>query len=190
MSILWLNVLLIFTTFPGIIYVLFNAISIFRYLKMSTIYLGTLIVLVFFDCCVLDKKILILVLVILLLPLGYASFEKKLLNLNRNILLKNMNYFRLIVMFPLFEELNFRYFLYLETKMLSISVIAFIILSTLSFFLTHLLYQGISAYIKLLFSFGQAVLLVLSNSIILVILVHIIFNILVFLDRLSVKREW
>ncbi|WP_367600674.1 CPBP family glutamic-type intramembrane protease [Limosilactobacillus fermentum] len=101
-----------------------------------------------------------------------------------------MNYFRLIVMFPLFEELNFRYFLYLETKMLSISVIAFIILSTLSFFLTHLLYQGISAYIKLLFSFGQAVLLVLSNSIILVILVHIIFNILVFLDRLSVKREW
>ncbi|MGX7774230.1 CPBP family glutamic-type intramembrane protease [Limosilactobacillus fermentum] len=103
---------------------------------------------------------------------------------------KSGNYFRLIVMFPLFEELNFRYFLYLETKMLSISVIAFIILSTLSFFLTHLLYQGISAYIKLLFSFGQAVLLVLSNSIILVILVHIIFNILVFLDRLSVKREW
>ncbi|WP_425482882.1 CPBP family intramembrane glutamic endopeptidase [Listeria valentina] len=97
--------------------------------------------------------------------------------------------FLVLYSYPILEEVNFRYFIYLYGTLFNYSSIQYLLIATLTFFLSHLVYQGNSSLIKIIFSFIQTVLFLLTQNIFLCIFIHISFNIFVYLTNNYYKKN-
>ncbi|HDI1146318.1 TPA: CPBP family intramembrane metalloprotease, partial [Staphylococcus aureus] len=86
---------------------------------------------------------------------------------------------------PILEELNFRYFLYNFSLIYHYHYIQYIILSVLTFVFSHFLYQGKSSIIKIFFATMQTLIYLCFRDIFINIIVHKIFNILVFSSQMK-----
>ncbi|WP_354417249.1 CPBP family glutamic-type intramembrane protease [Vagococcus lutrae] len=88
-----------------------------------------------------------------------------------------------VVLYPVIEEINFRYNLFQIMTTLNFSNFQFMILSTLSFTITHVISQGNRSLIKLFFALYQSLIFVVFENIYLNILTHVIFNFFVSIDK-------
>ncbi|EBF6126249.1 CPBP family intramembrane metalloprotease, partial [Listeria monocytogenes] len=114
---------------------------------------------------------------------------KKLLTIYK----KNKIIIQSIVWFPVLEEIIFRFFIYQYCELFDFSNIQYILLATFSFVIAHIFYQGVSSIVKILFSFILSILFLLTLNIFLTIIIHCIFNFLVYIVRTSKyenHRNW
>ncbi|WP_321221015.1 CPBP family intramembrane glutamic endopeptidase, partial [Listeria monocytogenes] len=102
---------------------------------------------------------------------------KKLLTIYK----KNKIIIQSIVWFPVLEEIIFRFFIYQYCELFDFSNIQYILLATFSFVIAHIFYQGVSSIVKILFSFILSILFLLTLNIFLTIIIHCIFNFLVYI---------
>ncbi|HEM1135727.1 TPA: CPBP family intramembrane metalloprotease, partial [Listeria monocytogenes] len=79
----------------------------------------------------------------------------------------------------------FRFFIYQYCELFDFSNIQYILLATFSFVIAHIFYQGVSSIVKILFSFILSILFLLTLNIFLTIIIHCIFNFLVYIVRTS-----
>ncbi|WP_240046863.1 CPBP family intramembrane glutamic endopeptidase [Staphylococcus aureus] len=91
----------------------------------------------------------------------------------------------MLIAYPILEELNFRYFLYNFSLIYHYHYIQYIILSVLTFVFSHFLYQGKSSIIKIFFATMQTLVYLCFRDIFINIIVHMIFNILVFSSQMK-----
>ncbi|HGO3367875.1 TPA: CPBP family intramembrane glutamic endopeptidase [Staphylococcus aureus] len=131
-------------------------------------------------------NIYLCVFVIIITPVIIYITEKSLL-FNKNLFdfyNKNSKFIlSVLIAYPMLEELNFRYFLY--NFSLIYHYIQYIILSVLTFVFSHFLYQGKSFIIKIFFATMQTLIYLCFRDIFINIIVHMIFNILVFSSQMK-----
>ncbi|ENU4936234.1 CPBP family intramembrane glutamic endopeptidase [Listeria monocytogenes] len=104
---------------------------------------------------------------------------KKLLTIYK----KNRIIIQSIVWFPVLEEIIFRFFIYQYCELFDFSNIQYILLATFSFVIAHIFYQGVSSIVKILFSVILSTLFLLTLNIFVTIIIHCIFNFLVYIVR-------
>ncbi|HFN5488098.1 TPA: CPBP family intramembrane glutamic endopeptidase [Staphylococcus aureus] len=131
-------------------------------------------------------NIYLCVFVIIITPVIIYITEKSLL-FNKNLFdfyNKNSKFIlSVLIAYPMLEELNFRYFLY--NFSLIYHYIQYIILSVLTFVFSQFLYQGKSSIIKIFFATMQTLIYLCFRDIFINIIVHMIFNILVFSSQMK-----
>ncbi|WP_414016145.1 CPBP family intramembrane glutamic endopeptidase [Staphylococcus aureus] len=131
-------------------------------------------------------NIYLCVFVIIITPVIIYITEKSLL-FNKNLFdfyNKNSKFIlSVLIAYPMLEELNFRYFLY--NFSLIYHYIQYIILSVLTFVFSHFLYHGKSSIIKIFFATMQTLIYLCFRDIFINIIVHMIFNILVFSSQMK-----
>lgn len=176
----------LFNVFPGIIYMFLRNVYFFKNSKTRNVYLIALITVDLISLLVLKEyKLIIFISISIIVPYIYIIFEKIPLNSRKmfhNIKESN-SMFNILILFPIFEELNFRFILFKDCYYLNLNNGVFLLVSILSFLITHLIYQGINALKKIPFSILQAILIMLTYNIWIIIITHIIFNILVFIEK-------
>lgn len=90
-----------------------------------------------------------------------------------------------VVHFPILEEFIFRYFIYQYCILFDFNNIQFILLSTFAFVIAHIFYQGATSIVKTIFSVTLSIIFLLTLNIFIAILIHCIFNFLVYIVRVS-----
>lgn len=90
-----------------------------------------------------------------------------------------------ILLYPIVEELVFRYFLYQHFMSLGFPILYYFLVSSLSFTVTHMFHQGTKSIYKIVFALGQSILFWYSQEILLCIIVHMCFNVFVYFDKMS-----
>ncbi|EAD3637955.1 TPA: CPBP family intramembrane metalloprotease, partial [Listeria monocytogenes] len=185
------NIFFLITLFPGMLLLLTKWIPVlsrkstfFQYLLC--LFLITIMNSLFFrqQFVVVLSLICILFLPFILFFVEYIFVErqwKKLLTIYK----KNKIIIQSIVWFPVLEEIIFRFFIYQYCELFDFSNIQYILLATFSFVIAHIFYQGVSSIVKILFSFILSILFLLTLNIFLTIIIHCIFNFLVYIVRTS-----
>lgn len=176
------------TCFPGILLVILRNISKFRYISEFYKYLISISFVILFNSLFFINfwKEYVEVIILLVIPITIFLLERKFLNFERrkSKLATNDKIALLsIVLYPIMEELNYRYFILIYSSLLGYSSVQFIMISTLTFVFSHFLYQGNMSLIKIVFSFIQASVMVFTNNVFIVIGIHVIFNVLVYFEK-------
>lgn len=186
----WHSLLFFLTCFPGILLILLRKNKYFKYYGEFYKYIFVLVAIIITNVCFYSGNVYmyICVLLVLIVPTIIYIVEKIMID-NKNILdfYNNNSKFILSVLiaYPFLEELNFRYFIFLFSQLYGYNVMQYIILSVLTFVFSHFLYQGKSSIVKLLFATIQAIIYFSFENIFLNIIIHMIFNILVYSSRMK-----
>ncbi|HEG7391629.1 TPA: CPBP family intramembrane metalloprotease [Staphylococcus aureus] len=191
--ILWhslIGLMFFLTCFPGILLICIRKVPYFKYLTEFHKYILVLIIVLIIDMCLFLSyiNIYLSVFVIIITPVIIYITEKSLL-FNKNLFdfyNKNSKFIlSVLIAYPILEELNFRYFLYNFSLIYHYHYIQYIILSVLTFVFSHFLYQGKSSIIKIFFATMQTLIYLCFRDIFINIIVHKIFNILVFSSQMK-----
>lgn len=185
-SIQWLEkVFFISLMMPGVFIFCLKPFSIFVYKKLGTIYL--LILLLFELVGAITLKKWDAIEIIALVSFGSAvpiivelNIRNVSVTLNRILSITEKN--QSIFIFPILEELHFRWLIYNVGELLSITNMEFLIISALAFGIAHIPYLGE----KSLYKTFQGVLLAalfLKLGVLVTILCHLFFNIFVYLNQ-------
>lgn len=185
----WLNIFLFYLTcFPGIILLLIRSINVFKYTPEFFKYIFSLLILNIINLIIINKENLNFLygLIFLLAPAVCYFFEFLISNKEFNFhIINNRNKIPLtaIFVYPLLEETNFRYNLFLICRILKFNIWQFLILSVLTFTFSHIVYQGIGSVKKIFFSTIQCVLFIYTQNLFFVVGTHILFNVLIYFDK-------
>ncbi|ADC86168.1 CPBP family intramembrane metalloprotease [Staphylococcus lugdunensis] len=191
--ILWhslIGLMFFLTCFPGILLIFIRKVAYFKYLTEFYKYILVLIVVLLIDTCLFlsNTNIYLCVSVIIITPVIVYITEKSLL-FNKNLFdfyNKNSKFILSVLLaYPILEELNFRYFLYYFSLIYHYHFIQYIILSVLTFVFSHFLYQGKSSIVKIFFATIQAMIYLYFRDIFINIIIHMMFNILVFSSQMK-----
>ncbi|KAK58496.1 CAAX protease self-immunity [Staphylococcus lugdunensis VCU150] len=191
--ILWhslIGLMFFLTCFPGILLIFIRKVAYFKYLTEFYKYILVLIVVLLIDTCLFlsNTNIYLCVSVIIITPVIVYITEKSLL-FNKNLFdfyNKNSKFILSVLLaYPILEELNFRYFLYYFSLIYHYHLIQYIILSVLTFVFSHFLYQGKSSIVKIFFATIQAMIYLYFRDIFINIIIHMMFNILVFSSQMK-----
>jgi len=193
----WLFVL---TLYPGALLLVLRRIPIIRkksgfflYLVcLSTVAVGNLL-LFERDVIILKSIGFALVIPFILFSFEYLVIEKNYKKLNSTYK-KNRVIIQSIVQFPILEELIFRYFIYQYCILFGFNAIQYVILSTGSFVIAHVFYQGYSSIIKTVFSICLNIIFLMTMNVFITISIHIVFNFFVYLMKTTqydkYKTRW
>lgn len=191
--ILWhslIGLMFFLTCFPGILLICIRKVAYFKYITEFHKYILVLIIILLIDTCLFlsNTNIYLSVSVIIITPVIIYITEKSLM-FNKNLFdfyNKNSKFIlSVLIAYPILEELNFRYFLYNFSLIYHYHFIQYIILSVLTFVFAHLLYQGKSSIVKIFFATMQALIYLYFRDVFINIIVHMIFNILVFSSQMK-----
>jgi len=184
-------VLFLFTVYPGMLFFILQKLPIISRKSGFFQYLSTLFIVTIINGFLFPQSSIILIggssLLIAsfgLFAVEYILVEKKYNNLIA-VYRKNRVVIQSVVQFPLLEELIFRYFIYQHCLYFGFNTIQYVLLSTLSFVIAHMFYQGAGSAVKIIFSFSLNCVFLLTKDIFVVIAIHIIFNFFVYLMRIS-----
>lgn len=187
----WLNILFIITVFPGIILFLLERFSIFNKLISIERYVFALAIVSSINL-IYSKSLIYPLLIIIMIPIILFLFEYMNLKDESKTFKKVSFYIRemkrfylILVLIPIMEELVFRYFIYEISIIFKYTLWQYILLSVLSFTFVHFFEQGAKALIKIPFALIQSIVFLYSMNIYICFLIHIIFNILVYLFNIS-----
>ncbi|MCO6544095.1 MAG: CPBP family intramembrane metalloprotease [Lactobacillus sp.] len=181
----------ILTVFPGIIYVILKMLSSLRIHKSSHTYLLSLLIGSIFSMVMFNQWATMLkIFFIVGVALSYIFVESLGIKFNYfvNHAKINLDLLTTIILFPILEEFNFRQLLWVEMTYFNYNYILYIVLSAMAFLVTHIVYQGISAFIKIPFAVGQAIIFLSTQNILIVIIIHLIFNTIVLIDRIENQK--
>ena len=170
--ILWLKIAFFITLFPGGIYLIIRRI-LSSHRKSMTVYLITLVIVAIVNTIILKINFnrYIEIILILIIPFTYYFFEYVIRYKRFNILSfkANKTIIYVLVFFPIFEEVVYRFFIFKYCSVLGFSGIQAMIFATLCFEFSHIYYLGFKAINKLFFSFIQSMLFLVFQSLLLII---------------------
>lgn len=181
------------TVFPGIIYVILKMFSSLKICKSSNVYLLSLLIGSIFSIVIFSQWVTMFeIFVVVGVAVFYIFVESLGIKFNyfANHARINLNLFITIILFPMLEEVNFRQLLWVEMRYLNYNYIFYIVLSAMAFLITHIVYQGISAFVKIPFSVGQAIIFFSTQNILFVITIHLIFNTIILIDRIENQKSF
>ena len=190
LSIQWLKSLIfIFITMPGAFIYIVKEIPVFKYKSLGEIYLYILFIFDLILGFVFQKYfgIVFMGLVVvgtgvpLVCELNIWKFNDTYRKIVR-IIVNNKSLF----LFPILEEVHFRWILFTVGQTLSITIFAFILISGLSYGIAHIPYLGIKSLYKIIQGLILATLFVYVG-LTMAVLCHISFNTFVYIYRLQYK---
>lgn len=184
------NLLFLVTLFPGLLLFfskkipnLNNKSTFFQYLfNLSIVSVANM--LFFKQYVLLFSVICILILPRILIFIEYIFLQKGC----KNILFlykKNRVIIDSIVSYPLWEEVNFRFYIYQFCIFWGYNQFQFLLLSTLAFVVSHIFYQGNSSVIKIIFASALAVVFIVTRNVFITILIHNVFNFYVYMIKVT-----
>lgn len=135
-------------------------------------------------------NIYIEIILVIIIPFIYYFFEyiTKYKKFNIVSIKANSMIIYMLIFFPIFEEIIFRFFVFKYCSILGFSGLQAIVFATMSFEFSHIYYLGFKAINKIFFSLIQSILFFSFQSLILVISIHIIFNFYVYLYRKDIHK--
>lgn len=185
----WLNISLFFLTcFPGILLLILRMTDIFKYTPDFFKYIISLIVVIIITSVFAINKYITLLTgsIFLLVPIFCYLFEMFVSNheFNLHVITRNSRIpLTAILVYPLLEEMNFRYNLYFICVMFKLSIWQYLVLSILTFTFSHIIYQGTTSTKKIIFATIQCFIFIYTQNLFFVIGTHILFNVLVYFDK-------
>ncbi|MEO5286242.1 CPBP family intramembrane glutamic endopeptidase [Limosilactobacillus allomucosae] len=189
-NILWLDYLFFFLSImpgAGIPYVK----KIFKYQTMGRLYLEILFVIQLAYSIIFQRYEVV---GIYLCMLGGVIFpiilEKNIVGKSRDLsfIVNTISKYKSIFLFPVLEEINFRWLLFNAGKDVHQTFIDFIIISSLAFGISHYPYLGKKGLVKT-FQGTLLSLLFIKYGLLMVILCHLMFNMFVFTDANKRKKN-
>lgn len=184
------NLLFLVTLFPGLLLFfskktpnLNNKSTFFQYLFNLSIV--SVVNMLFFKQYVL----LFSVICILILPEILTFFEYTFLHKGCKDMIflykKNRVVIDSIVSYPIWEEVNYRFFIYRFCVLFDYNQFQFVLLSTMTFVISHMFYQGNSSAIKIVFAGVLAVVFIVTRNVFITILIHSVFNFYVYMIKVT-----
>lgn len=192
MNIQWLNFLFfVLLTMPGAFINFLKKIPVFRYNTSGNLYLFILFIYILFFSFLSNNYYLITLIfsiaLVLVLPLiielkiwKFSSVKNRVLR----IIFNNSSLF----IFPILEELNYRWLIYNVGQKLDITCFSYIIISSLAFGISHIPYLGNKSIYKIIQGFLLAFIF-LKFGVLSSILCHALFNIFVYVYRIEMKER-
>ena len=183
--------LLFITIFPGILTLLLDRIGKLRKIKSIERYIIALALVSLLNLLTFHKNSEF-ILIILCSTLLFV-FEYLILLKNKESFKKDIKYcyanmkdgYLIIILYPFFEEFVYRFAIYQISIKLGYSLWQYFVLSVFSFIFAHYYSQGFEAVKKVPFAIVQCVFYILFKDIYICIIIHIVFNIMVYLYRVS-----
>lgn len=189
--ILWHNIQMIITIFPGIILFLVNRFSFFHRKNEMDKYILCLMLVVYLNLiCNVQYLIILLLIPILTIVLFIIDY---ILTEWENISLSKFKYavaqmkkpVYIMIFYPIFEEIIYRYFIYYYLKE-SVNVAWFyVLISSIAFVFAHFFNQRFKCFFKLPLAVAQGIVFLVYQNIFICIIIHICYNILVFSYNMS-----
>ncbi|ECB9810891.1 CPBP family intramembrane metalloprotease [Listeria monocytogenes] len=185
------NIFFLITLFPGMLLLLTKWIPVLCRRSTFFQYLLCLFLITIMNCLFFRQHLVVVFSLICILFLPFILFFVEYIFVERQwkklltIYKKNRIIIQSIVWFPVLEEIIFRFFIYQYCELFDFNNIQYVLLATFSFVIAHIFYQGVSSIVKILFSFILSILFLLTLNIFLTIIIHCIFNFLVYIVRTS-----
>uniref|UniRef100_UPI00321647C1 CPBP family intramembrane glutamic endopeptidase n=1 Tax=Clostridium sp. TaxID=1506 RepID=UPI00321647C1 len=158
-------------------------------------YIISLVIVTFINLIFLNKKLLVELLLVLIVPILLFVYEFYMINntnKNKKIIYEIKNiYDNLIILlaFPVLEEILYRYILLDLSNKIGFHLWQYFVLSVLAFVFVHFFTQGLNSLKKGTFAFIQCVIMVYSKNIFICITLHIVFNLIVYLYKSNNYRN-
>lgn len=192
LNIQWLKLFtFILLTMPGAFIYIFKKIRFFKYKSFGSIYLYVLLAFELILGILLKRPLGILSMVVIILGVGIPVLLElkswRLADVYQRIIRvigKNESLF----IFPILEELHFRWLIYTVGQLLAITPFAFVLISGLSFGVSHIPYLGSKSIPKTIQGFLLAILF-LNMGLMTSIVCHMMFNIFVYVYRVTSRGQ-
>lgn len=189
--ILWLNIKIIITIFPGILLLLLNTIPKIKQFKSIDKYSIALIFIVIINLLNnLNYQIqflCVIVSVLCLFVIEYIFIEWRRIDYRKFVfvLSKIKKPMYIMCLYPLCEELIYRYFFYQFISEFKYKNILFCVLSISCFVFVHFYNQKYKSLFKIPFAIVECILFIYFKNVYLCILVHAFFNVAVYSFNIS-----
>lgn len=174
---------------PGAFIYIVKEIPVFQYKSLGSTYLYILFIFDLIIEFVFQKYFGLifmgLVVVGTVFPLVCELNIWKFNDIYRKII-RTINKNKSLFLFPILEEIHFRCLLFMIGQTLSITTFAFVLISGLSFGISHIPYLGIKSIYKVVQGLILAILFVYVG-LPMAVLCHVLFNILVYVYRMDYK---
>ncbi|WP_371391505.1 lysostaphin resistance A-like protein [Sporosarcina sp. OR05] len=182
-SILFHRIVTILIFFPGIFYLLFDKTIIvqkgttdkFVYALLSSIFLSFLFV--------RDMRILLLICLCIAIPSMQVILELKSVKYFFKACKEKKFLLQTLILIPILEEYIFRFVMYELLTAHEIPPLFYITFSSLTFTFIHYFQLKAKSYYKLIVGIMLATVYVYTTNLFVVILMHVLFNVLVYLFK-------
>lgn len=184
--ILWLNLAIVITLFPGILLFIMNRFSAIRRINEMDKYIICLITVVFLNL-LNDLKYMYIFFMIFICSIftfiieyilnEWGKFE---CNKLKYVISQIKRPAYVMILFPICEELIYRYFVYSITNTITTNVFIYLFISVSSFIFVHFFNQKFKCFYKIPFSIIECIIFLIFKEILICIIIHMSYNILVY----------
>lgn len=181
-STLFLRLLTILIFFPGILYLLIDKLIPNRFGTMDKFVISLLTTICLSMFFVFDVHIWLL-LIGLIIPIAQVALELKSFRQIKELVVEKKFLLQTLIIIPCLEEYIFRFVLFVILMNHDVPVHFYILLSTLTFTFLHFYRLKDKSIYKAPLGFMLAVIYTFTESLFLVIFIHITFNIFTYLIK-------
>lgn len=184
--ILWHNIIIIITIFPGILLFLMNRFRLIRKFNEIDKYILCLSFVVIVN---LLNNISYMCTVTVIILGSYMTFcveyiltEKGKVDFNKfkYVMAKIKKPLYVMILFPIFEEYIYRYYVYSVMYTVVQNKIVYVFISTVTFTFVHFFNQNIKCFYKIPLSLLESIVFVIFKNIFICIIIHMCYNIYVY----------
>lgn len=183
---LWHNLCIVLTIFPGIILFCMNRFFFLRKISELDKYVVCLALVVFANL-LNNLKLMTIVVIIIIFPICFFTIEyiinnKFKLDLDKFkfIIVQIKRPIYVMIMYPIFEELIYRYYIYDFVKSSTNSMLIYCFISTSVFIFVHFFNQQIKCFYKLPLAIVESILFYIYINVFICIVIHMSYNILIY----------
>lgn len=184
--ILWHNLCIVLTIFPGIILFCMNRFLFLRKVSELDKYAACLALVVFANL-LNNLNLMIVILIIIISPICFFTIEyiineRNKLDLNKFkfSILQVKRPIYVMIIYPIFEELIYRYYMYDFVREITNSMLIYCFISVSVFIFVHFFSQQIKCFYKVPLAIVESILLYIYKDVFICITIHMSYNILVY----------
>lgn len=186
LHILWLNLAIILTIFPGLLLFCINRFSFLRKVNEMDKYVVCLMLVVFINM-LNSVNLMLIIILIIVLPIALFVIEyilnewgKLKWNKFKYVLIQIKRPMYVMILYPILEELIYRYYVYSFVSAINRNIFIYCFTSVCAFIFVHFFNQRVKCLYKIPFAIVESLLFFVYEEILLCIIIHMCCNILVY----------